>query len=61
MFGRRKSMADQIRAKTRRGGDTVNFDALDDLFDDIEEMAIERLQSLRNRPKPAPLIFAGRA
>lgn len=51
MFGRRKSIADQARSKARKAADNVNFDALDDLFDDIEEMAINRLQTLRERLK----------
>ncbi|MGA9469307.1 MAG: hypothetical protein WBV19_02380 [Candidatus Macondimonas sp.] len=51
MFGRRKSMADQARIKARKAADNVNFNALDDLFDDIEEMAINRLQALRDRLK----------
>lgn len=51
MFGRRKSMADRARIKARKAADNVNFDALDDLFDDIEEMAINRLKALRDRLK----------
>ena len=59
MFGRRKSMADQARMKARKAADNVNFDALDDLFDDIEEMAINRLQALRDRLKTSAGHFAG--
>jgi ElaB/YqjD/DUF883 family membrane-anchored ribosome-binding protein len=51
MFGRRKSMADRARIKARKAADNVNFDASDDLFDDIEEMAINRLKALRDRLK----------
>ncbi|HET7688345.1 MAG TPA: hypothetical protein VFK46_06890 [Candidatus Macondimonas sp.] len=51
MFGRHKSMTDQARTKARKAADKADFNALDDLFDDIEEMAINRLQALRNRLK----------
>lgn len=56
-MGHHKSMADKVRAKGRKGGDGFNFDTLDDLFDDIEEMAIDRLQSLRDRLKTSASHF----
>jgi ElaB/YqjD/DUF883 family membrane-anchored ribosome-binding protein len=48
MFGQRKSMTDQARAKARKASQELNLDALDDLFDDFEAITMERLQSLRD-------------
>ena len=49
MFFTRKSMAKRARYAARRAARDHNFDALDDLFDDLETMALDRLQSLREK------------
>ena len=49
MFFTRKSTAERARYGARRAARDHNFDALDDLFDDLETMALDRLQSLREK------------
>lgn len=49
MFFTRKSTAERTRHAARRAARDHNFDALDDLFDDLETMALDRLQSLREK------------
>ncbi|MFZ5533133.1 MAG: hypothetical protein ACOY5H_06315 [Pseudomonadota bacterium] len=49
MFFTRKSTTERARYAARRAARDHNFDALDDLFDDLEAMALDRLQSLREK------------
>lgn len=49
MFFNRRSTTERARYAARRAARDRNFDALDDLFDDLETMAVDRLRSLREK------------
>ena len=49
MLFNRRSTGKRARYAARRAVRDHNFDALDDLFDDLETMAVDRLRSLREK------------
>ncbi|HXF08827.1 MAG TPA: hypothetical protein VNK45_09960 [Candidatus Acidoferrales bacterium] len=49
MFFNRRSTTERARYAARRAARDHNFDAINDLFDDLEAMALDRLQSLREK------------